>query len=81
MQLLHAETMTKSVRHTLAVTLDTCLYAKEGVRLISTYPKTQSVDSAYRYIIQIINALFKVGFHSTRAKKKNISTYLPFFSP
>ena len=46
-QLVCAEMATKGVRHALAVTLDTRVHEKEGLKLISTYPETHSNDSAY----------------------------------
>ena len=56
-QLVRAEMATKGARHALAVTLDTHFHDKEGIKLISTYPETHSIDSAYIYILQVINLL------------------------
>ena len=43
---MHAEMVTKRVRHALAAILDTCFHEKEGVKLMDTYPEVHSIDSA-----------------------------------
>ena len=69
---------TKGVRHTLAVTLNTCFHDKEGVKLISTYLDTRSIDSVY--IDSTDNdSLFKVCLRSTTTKKKKKKKFRPIY--
>ena len=77
-QLVRAETATKGVRRVLAVTHDTCFHEKEGVKLISTYPQTLSIDSAS---LQSTTTFKRERERGRERERKHFRPTYPVFSP